>query len=157
MKKTNAARGLDRAGIPYRLVEYDFDEEDLGASAVSKKTGFPLERIFKTLVVRGERTDIFFAVVPGDAKLDLKSAAALTGNKSCELVHLREVQPLTGYQRGGVSPLGAKKSFPVLFDESALLYEEICVSAGLRGLQIVIDPRLLIQAARAKVGPLTRR
>lgn len=157
MKKTNAARGLDRAGIPYRLVEYDFDEDDLGASAVSKKTGFPLERIFKTLVVRGERTDIFFAVVPGDAELDLKSAAALTKNKSCELVHLREVLPLTGYQRGGVSPLGAKKPFPVLFDESALLYDEICVSAGLRGLQIVIDPRRLIEAAGATVGPLAKR
>jgi len=156
LKKTNAARGLDRAGIPYRLVEYDFDEDDLGASAVSKKTGFPLERIFKTLVVRGERADIFFAVVPGDAELDLKSAAVLTGNKSCDLVHLREVLPLTGYQRGGVSPLGAKKPFPVLFDESALLYDEICVSAGLRGLQIVIDPRRLIEAARGTVGPLTR-
>ena len=156
MKKTNAARGLDRAGIPYRLVEYDFDEEDLGASAVSKKTGFPLERIFKTLVVRGERTDIFFAVVPGDAELDLKSAAALTGNKSCELVHLKEVQPLTGYQRGGVSPLGAKKPFPVLFDESALVYDEICVSAGLRGLQMVIDPRRLIEAVRGELGPLRR-
>jgi Cys-tRNA(Pro)/Cys-tRNA(Cys) deacylase len=157
LKKTNAARGLDRAGIPYRLVEYDFDEDDLGASAVSKKTGFPLERIFKTLVVRGERADIFFAVVPGDAELDLKSAAALTGNKSCELVHLREVLPLTGYQRGGVSPLGAKKPFPVLFDESALHYDEICVSAGLRGLQIVIDPRRLIEAAGATVGPLAKR
>jgi len=109
LKKTNAVRGLDRAGIPYRLIEYDFDEDDLGAGAVSKKTGFPLERIFKTLVVRGEKTDIFFAVIPGDAELDLKSAAALTGNKSCDLVHLKEVQPLTGYQRGGVSPLGAKR------------------------------------------------
>ena len=110
MKKTNAARLLDRFGLPYRLVEYAYEENDLGAASVSVKIGIPLERVYKTLVVHGDKTGVFLAVLPGDAELDLKAAAAMTGNKRCELVHLKEVLPLTGYQRGGVSPLGAKKT-----------------------------------------------
>ncbi|MFA0889077.1 MAG: Cys-tRNA(Pro) deacylase [Synergistales bacterium] len=156
MKKTNAARQLDRLGLPYRLVEYAFDENDLGAVAVAEKVGIPLERVFKTLVVRGDKTGVFLAVVPGDAELDLKSAAELTGNKRCEPVHLKEVLPLTGYQRGGVSPLGAKKNFPVIIDLSAFDHVEISVSAGLRGLQMFLNPEDLVCACKATSGALTR-
>lgn len=156
MKKTNAARLLDQLGYSYRLVEYAFDEDDLGASTVAEKIGLPIERVFKTLVVRGDKSDIFLAVVPGDEELDLKAASLLTGHKRAELVHLKEVFPLTGYLRGGVSPLGTKKNFPVLIDESALAFEEISVSAGLRGLQMILSPRDLVSASHAITGKLGR-
>lgn len=156
MKKTNAARQLDQMGFPYRLVDYPFDEKDLGAASVAEKIGLPLDRVFKTLVVRGDKTGVFLAVVPGDDELDLKAVAALTSNKKCELVHLKEVLPLTGYQRGGVSPLGSRKAFPVVIDESALRFGEISVSAGLRGLQMLLDPAQLVLAARAKTGNIVR-
>lgn len=156
MKKTNAARQLERLKISYRLIEYAFDEKDLGAVAVAEKIGIPLERVFKTLVVRGDKTGIFLAVIPGNTELDLKAAAALTENKRCEPVHLKEVLPLTGYQWGGVSPLGAKKNFPVIVDQSALEYEEISVSAGLRGVQMILNPKDLVSASQAAVGDITR-
>jgi Cys-tRNA(Pro)/Cys-tRNA(Cys) deacylase len=156
VKKTNAARHLDLIGFSYRLVEYPFDEDNLGAGSVAEKIGMPLERVYKTLVVRGDKTGVFLAVIPGDSELDLKLVAALTGNKKCELVHLKEVFPLTGYQRGGVSPLGAKKTFPVIIDESAFEFDEISVSAGLRGLQIILDPSRLSEACGAKTGHISR-
>ncbi len=156
MKKTNAARHLDQIGFSYRLVEYPFDEENLGAASVAEKIGMPLDRVYKTLVVRGDKTGVFLAVIPGDSELDLKPVAALTGNKKCDLVHLKEVFPLTGYQRGGVSPLGSKKPFPVIMDESAFDFDEISVSAGLRGLQMILDPANLAEACGATTGHITR-
>jgi Cys-tRNA(Pro)/Cys-tRNA(Cys) deacylase len=156
VKKTNAVRLLDKLGFPYRVVEYDFDENELGAASVASKIGMPLDRVYKTLVVRGDKTGIFLSVIPGGLELDLKAAAGATGNKRCELVHLREVLPLTGYQRGGVSPLGSKKAFPVIIDESSLDYEEISVSAGLRGMQMVLSPSDLVEASHATVGRITR-
>lgn len=154
--KTNAARMLDRLGIPYELLTYPVDERDLSAAHVAEVTGIPLERIYKTLVVRGDRTGVFMAVVPGAGELDLKAAAAASGNKRAEMVHLKEVFDLTGYVRGGCSPLGAKKPYPVYCDESILHHEHVCVSAGRRGEQLSLAPADLIRAAAAAAVPLVR-
>lgn len=154
--KTNAARMLDRLGIPYELLTYPVDERDLSAVHVAEVTGIPLERIYKTLVVRGDRTGVFMAVVPGAGELDLKAAAAASGNKRAEMVHLKEVFDLTGYVRGGCSPLGAKKPYPVYCDESILHHEHVCVSAGRRGEQLSLAPADLIRAAAATAVPLVR-
>lgn len=154
--KTNAARMLDRLGIPYELLTYPVDERDLSAAHVAEVTGIPLERIYKTLVVRGDRTGVFMAVVPGAGELDLKAAAAASGNKRAEMVHLKEVFDLTGYVRGGCSPLGAKKPYPVYCDESILHHEQVCVSAGRRGEQLSLAPADLIRAAAATAVPLVR-
>ena len=154
--KTNAARMLDRLGIPYELLTYPVDERDLSAADVAEVTGIPLERIYKTLVVRGDRTGVFMAVVPGAGELDLKAAAAASGNKRAEMVHLKEVFDLTGYVRGGCSPLGAKKPYPVYCDESILHHEHVCVSAGRRGEQLSLAPADLIRAAAATAVPLVR-
>ena len=154
--KTNAARMLDRLGIPYELLTYPVDERDLSAAHVAEVTGIPLERIYKTLVVRGDRTGVFMAVVPGAGELDLKAAAAASGNKRAEMVHLKEVFDLTGYVRGGCSPLGAKKPYPVYCDESILHHEHVCVSAGRRGEQFSLAPADLIRAAAATAVPLVR-
>ena len=154
--KTNAARMLDRLVIPYELLTYPVDERDLSAAHVAEVTGIPLERIYKTLVVRGDRTGVFMAVVPGAGELDLKAAAAASGNKRAEMVHLKEVFDLTGYVRGGCSPLGAKKPYPVYCDESILHHEHVCVSAGRRGEQFSLAPADLIRAAAATAVPLVR-
>ena len=154
--KTNAARMLDRLGIPYELLTYPVDESDLSATHVAEVTGIPLERIYKTLVVRGDRTGVFMAVVPGAGELDLKAAAAASGNKRAEMVHLKEVFDLTGYVRGGCSPLGTKKPYPVYCDESILHHEHVCVSAGRRGEQLSLAPADLIRAAAATAVPLVR-
>jgi len=156
LKKTNAVRQLEKLGIVYRLAEYEVDLDDLGAARVALKIGMPLDRVFKTLVLRGDKTGVFLCVIPGALELDLKAAASLTGNKRCELVPLREVLPLTGYQRGGVAPLASKKTYPVLMDESSLRFDEISVSAGLRGLQVILRPSDLIRATQAVVGRLTK-
>jgi len=156
LKKTNAVRQLEKFGIAFRLAEYEVDPNDLGASCVASKIGMPLDRVFKTLVLRGDKTGVFLCVIPGGRELDLKAAASLTGNKRCELVPLKEVLPLTGYHRGGVSPLASKKPYPVLVDEASLRFDEISVSAGLRGLQMILKPSDLIRAAQAVVGRLTK-
>lgn len=156
IQKTNAARILDRCGISYELLTYPVDESDLSAVHVAEVTGIPLERLYKTLVVRGDRTGIFMAVVPGSDELDLKAAAAASGNKSAEMVHLKEVFDLTGYVRGGCSPLGAKKAYPVYLDESALAHERICISAGRRGEQIELAPGDLVRAADAVTVKIAR-
>ena len=157
IQKTNAARILDRCGISYELLTYPVDESDLSAVHVAEVTGIPLERLYKTLVVRGDRTGIFMAVVPGSDELDLKAAAAASGNKSAEMVHLKEVFDLTGYVRGGCSPLGAKKAYPVYLDESALAHERICISAGRRGEQIELAPGDLVRAADAVTVKIARQ
>ena len=156
IQKTNAARILDRCGISYELLTYPVDESDLSAVHVAEVTGIPLERLYKTLVVRGDRTGILMAVVPGGGELDLKAAAAASGNKRAEMVHLKEVFDLTGYVRGGCSPLGAKKAYPVYLDESALAHERICISAGRRGEQIELAPGDLVRAVDAVTVKIAR-
>ena len=156
VQKTNAARILDRLGIDYDLLTYPVDENDLSANHVAEVTGIPPERIYKTLVVRGDRMGVFMAVIPGAGELDLKAAAAASGNKRAEMVHLKEVFDLTGYVRGGCSPLGAKKAYPVYLDESALTHERICISAGRRGEQIELAPGNLVRAADAVTVKIAR-
>lgn len=156
MKKTNAARFLDGLGIKYELKEYEVDESNLGAESVADKVGLPPGQVFKTLVVRGDKSGILFACVPGEGELDLKKIAAVSGNKKVELVPLKEVQPLTGYIRGGVSPLGAKKHYPVFLDESANQWPVIAISAGVRGCQILLAAQQLATATRANLHDLVR-
>jgi Cys-tRNA(Pro)/Cys-tRNA(Cys) deacylase len=154
--KTNAARILDSLGIRYELREYAVDEEDLSAESVAVKVGLPAEQVFKTLLCRGDRTGPLFAIVPAGAELDFKAAARMSGDRSVEMVPLREVQPLTGYVRGGVTVLGARKPFPAYADESIELFEVVSVSAGIRGTQILLGPADYLRATNATVGPLTR-
>jgi Cys-tRNA(Pro)/Cys-tRNA(Cys) deacylase len=147
--KTNAARLLDSAGIHYELREYAVDESDLSAPHVAEAIGLPPEQVFKTLVVRGDRTGVLLACIPGSSELNLKALAAASGNKKVELVAVKEVLGLTGYIRGGVSPLGAKKPYPLYLDETAELWDVISVSAGQRGLQMLLAPDDLARAASA--------
>jgi Cys-tRNA(Pro)/Cys-tRNA(Cys) deacylase len=154
--KTNAVRALEELKIDYELREYDVDLEDLSAETVARKIGFPLEQVFKTLVVRGDRNGVCLAVVPGNAELNLKGLAKLTGDRKMELVSLKEVQPLTGYVRGGVTALACKKEYPVYIDETAVLFERISVSAGVRGTQILVRPDDYIKALRAVTGDIAQ-
>jgi len=154
--KTNAARILDALGIHYELREYEVDEEDLSAESVARKVGLPPEQVFKTLICRGDRSGVIFAVVPAAAELDFKAAARLSNDRSVEMVALREVQPLTGYVRGGVTVLGARKDYPAYADETIELFDVISVSAGVRCTQLVLAPSDYLRATKAKTGPLTR-
>jgi Cys-tRNA(Pro)/Cys-tRNA(Cys) deacylase len=154
--KTNAARLLDSLGISYELRSYAVDPDDLAAESVARKIGFPPEQVFKTLVARGDRTGVLFAVVPGDAELDLKALARLTGDRKADTVPLKEVQPLTGYIRGGVTALAAKKDYPVWADETIELFDVISVSAGVRGTQLVLAPADYLRAAGARVGAIAK-
>ncbi len=156
VKKTNAARALDELGIPYSVREYDVDPDDLSAETVAAKIGLPPEQTFKTLVARGDRNGVCFAVVPGSAEVDLKKLAAATGDKKIELVPLKEVQPLTGYVRGGVTALAAKKNFPVFADETIELWDEVSISAGQRGMQILIAPADYLRATAARVADIAK-
>lgn len=150
--KTNAARILDSLGIHYEIREYDVDPDDLTAETVARKIGFPPEQVFKTLVARGDRNGVCMAVVAGDQQLDLKALAHLSGDKKVELVSLKEVQPLTGYVRGGVTALGAKRDYPVYADETIELFDIVSISAGMRGAQILIAPADYLRATKARVG-----
>jgi Cys-tRNA(Pro)/Cys-tRNA(Cys) deacylase len=152
--KTNAVRLLDELGIDYELRAYEVDPDDLTAETVAAKIHLPLEQVFKTLVARGDRHGVCFAVVPGNAKLNLKALAKLTGDRKVETVPLKEVQPLTGYIRGGVTVLGAKKAFPVYVDETIELFEVVSISAGMRGLQVLLAPNQYIMAVRATLGAM---
>lgn len=152
--KTNAVRLIESLGIIYELREYDVDPEDLAAESVAAKIGLPPEQVFKTLLARGDRNGLCFAIVPGNYELDYKALARLTGDRKIELVQLKEVQPLTGYIRGGVTVLGAKKDYPVFADETVELWDVISISAGVRGTQILLAPGDYIQATRATVGPI---
>ncbi|HCY73397.1 MAG TPA: Cys-tRNA(Pro) deacylase [Rikenellaceae bacterium] len=154
IEKTNAARLLDAAGIQYELIPYSYTEDDLSAEHVAKELGENIEQVFKTLVLKGDRTGEFVCVIPGNMEVDLKVAARISGNKNCEMLHLKDLLPTTGYIRGGCSPIGMKKPFPTFIYESALLYEYIYISAGKRGLQIKIDPQALIKFADMKIYPL---
>ena len=154
-KKTNAARILDGLGIAYELKTYAVDESDLSAVHVAEISGLNIEMIFKTLVARGDKTGVIMAVIGGGDELNLKALARASGNKSVEMIALKELLPLTGYIRGGCSPLGAKKNYPVFLDSRALTLDRISISAGLRGMQIVLAPNDLVRAVNATVADLT--
>lgn len=154
--KTNGARLLESLGIPFELREYEVDPNDLTAITVAKKIGMPPEQVFKTLLTSGGPDVYLFAVIPGDTELDFKKLARAAGIRKAEMVSLRDVQPLTGYIRGGVTVFGAKKAFPVFVDETAILFDSISVSAGTRGTQLVLNPEDYLRAAAAKIADLTK-
>jgi Cys-tRNA(Pro)/Cys-tRNA(Cys) deacylase len=156
MKKTNAARILDGLHIRYEIRTYEVDESDLGAEVVAAKIGLPLNRVFKTLVASGDKTGIILAVVPGDSELDLDALARLSGNKKVAMIHQKDLLHTTGYIRGGVSPIGTKKAFPTFVDESALAFDLIAVSAGMRGMQLVLSPHDLLRAVNASTADLRK-
>jgi Cys-tRNA(Pro)/Cys-tRNA(Cys) deacylase len=156
MKKTNAARSLDGLKIDYKLYEYEIDESDLSAERVAKKMGLPPEQVFKTLVARGDKTGVLMACIQGNSELDLKAIAAVSGNKKVEMVHVKEIQQLTGYIRGGVSPIGTKKRYPIFLDESATKFPFISISAGTRGSQIFIAPGDLMKAIDIKLCKIAK-
>jgi Cys-tRNA(Pro)/Cys-tRNA(Cys) deacylase len=155
--KTNAVRMLDELKIAYELCDYEVDPEDLSAESVANKIGLPAQQVFKTLVVKGERTGVCLAVVPGDAEVDLKALAKLSGDRKMELAPLKDVQPLTGYVRGGVTAIGGKKDYPVYLDETAILFDRISVSAGVRGTQILLHPDDYRRVTRATVGEISKQ
>ena len=156
-EKTNAARMLDRMHIRYECIEYEVDEDDLSGTHVAAVTGLPPEMLFKTLVAKGDRTGYVVACVPVAEEIDLKALAAVSGNKSAEMIHVKELQGVTGYIRGGCSPLGMKKQFPTFFDSSVKQLSRVSVSAGRRGTQIILAPEDLIRASGAAVADIIRK
>lgn len=154
VEKTNAARLLDRANIAYELVPYTVDENNLAATHVAEELGEDIATVFKTLVLRGDRTGLFVCVIPGDKEVDLKAAARLSGNKKADLIPMKELLHTTGYIRGGCSPIGMKKPLPTFIDDSCTLHECIYISAGVRGLQIAIAPNDLVRFVGATVATL---
>ena len=156
INKTNVARLLDKAKIAYQLVPYEVDENDLSATHVAAQLGEDVAQVFKTLVLHGDKSGYFVCVVPGADEVDLKTAAKISGNKSCEMVPVKELLPLTGYIRGGCSPIGMKKHFPTYIHQTALEFDKLYVSAGQRGLQIQVSPADLIREARATVSDITQ-
>ena len=155
MIKTNAMRMLTAAGIAFEVLEYEVDESDLSGMHISEQLGFPPERMFKTLVARGDKTGPLVLCIPTCREIDLRRTAALTGNKRIEMIHVKDLLALTGYIRGGVSPIGMKKKFPTWFDESALNFETITVSSGTRGAQLLLDRASLLRFTQAKTADLT--
>lgn len=153
-KKTNAARLLDQQKVPYELIPYEVDEEHLGAEHTAEVLGEPIERIFKTLVLRGDRLGLFVCVIPGAEEVDLKKAAKVTGNKKVEMIHVKELLPLTGYIRGGCSPIGMKKPLPTWFHQSLMDADYVYCSAGQRGLQFRLAPQDLLRAAKGTLADL---
>ena len=154
--KTNAVRVLDTLGVRYELREYEVDPGALDAETVARQIGLPAEQVFKTLVVRGDRHGVCLAVVPANAELDARALARLTGDRKAELVPLKQVQPLTGYIRGGVTALAPKREYPVFVDETAELFDVIAVSAGVRGTQVLLAPADYLAAIHGTVGPIAR-
>jgi Cys-tRNA(Pro)/Cys-tRNA(Cys) deacylase len=154
--KTNAVRLLEARGVAFELRTYEVDPDDLAAESVARKVGLPPEQVFKTLVARGDRHGVCLAVVPGDAALDLKALAKATGDKKIDTVPLKDVEPLTGYIRGGVTAIGCKKPYPVYLDETAELFDRICISAGTRGLQVLIAPADYREMTGARVVPIAK-
>ncbi len=154
INKTNAARLLDKAKIPYQLIPYEVDENDLSATHVAEQLGEHVEQIFKTLILKGDRTGYFVCLIPGANEVDLKKAAKISGNKSAEMIPMKELLPLTGYIRGGCSPIGMKKPFPTYIHHTATNFKEIYISAGQRGLQLLLDPDELVRFVRGETGDL---
>lgn len=155
IEKTNAARLLDRAKIAYELVPYEVDENDLAATHVAEQLGEPIEQVFKTLILKGDRNGHLVCVIPGDREVDLKRAARASGNKSVAMIPMKELLPTTGYIRGGCSPIGMKRRFPTFIDASCERFDHIYISAGVRGLQLRIAPADLIAHTEAVVTELT--
>lgn len=154
IKKTNAARILDQLKIPYEIIPYEVDENDLGATHIAQQLGQPIELLFKTLVLRGDKTGLFVCVIPGAEEVDLKKAAKVTGNKKVEMIHVKELLPLTGYIRGGCSPIGMKKALPTWFHNTIMEHESVYCSAGQRGLQFHLTPADLVRAAKGIIADL---
>ncbi len=154
IQKTNVARLLDKAKIPYELVPYTVDENNLAADHVAEELGEDLNQVFKTLVLHGDRSGHFVCVVPGNTEVDLKKAAKAAGAKKAEMIPMKELLPLTGYIRGGCSPIGMKKLFPTFFHQSVLDFDVIFVSAGVRGLQLKIAPQDLVDYVNASITDL---
>lgn len=155
IEKTNAARLLDRAKIAYQLVPYEVDENNLAATHVAEQLGEPIERVYKTLVLRGDRNGHFVCIIQGDKEVDLKAAAKISGNKSAELIPMKELLPTTGYIRGGCTPIGMKKRFPTFIDTTATTFDYIYISAGVRGLQLKLSPHDLIAFVGATISQLS--
>ncbi|WP_455640719.1 Cys-tRNA(Pro) deacylase [Parabacteroides sp.] len=155
VNKTNVARLLDKAKVSYELVPYEVDENDLSATHVAEQLGENVEQVFKTLILHGDKSGYFVCVIPGAEEVDLKKAAKVSGNKKCEMIPVKELLPLTGYIRGGCSPIGMKKHFPTYIHQSAETFDKIYVSAGQRGLQVLLSPADLIRETRAVVAELT--
>ena len=155
-EKTNAARILDKAKIRYDIITYEVNEDDLSAVHVAGQLNEPVERVFKTLVLKGDKTGYFVCIIPGAEEVDLKKAALISGNKNCEMIPMKELLPVTGYIRGACSPIGMKKHFPAYIHATCLDYEEIYVSAGKRGLQLLMAPKDLVQEIDAIVGLLIK-
>lgn len=156
VKKTNAARILDELGIEYELISFDVDEADLSAERAADDIGMPHEQVYKTLVAKGDKTGVIEACLPAGKELDFKALAAVSGNKSTALVPLKEVQPLTGYIRGGCSPIGGKKKYPVFIYEDAVNHDRIAINAGDRGLLFILDPRDLVKITEATLGKIAK-
>ncbi len=154
--KTNGARLLESLGIAFAIQEYEVDPDDLSAITVAKKINMPPEQVFRTLLTTGGPNQYFFAVIPGDAELDFKKLARAAGVRKAEMVPLKDVQPITGYIRGGVTVFGAKKAYPAFLDETAILFDKISVSAGARGTQIILSPDDYIRATEAQIADLTK-
>ncbi|NEQ32908.1 MAG: Cys-tRNA(Pro) deacylase [Leptolyngbya sp. SIO4C5] len=152
--KTNAVRILDKLGVTYRLLAYEVDPDNLEAESIAAKIALPPTQVFKTLVARGDRAGIYLAVIPANTQLDLKALARLAGDRKTETVPLKQVQPLTGYIRGGVTALAAKKDYPVFVDQRIQQFEQVAVSAGKRGLMIQLAPAAYIEAVKATVGAI---
>jgi Cys-tRNA(Pro)/Cys-tRNA(Cys) deacylase len=157
MKKTNAARILDRFKINYELIEYEVDEADLSAVQLADTAGVPITQVFKTLVLEGDKTGNFVCIIPGGKEIDLKKAAHVSANKKVAMIKMKDLEPLTGYIRGGCSPLGMKKNFPVYIDQSAFEQSFIYISAGIRGMQIKLSPADLMIASKAMNAEVTQK
>ncbi len=156
INKTNAARLLDKSGIPYQLIAYEVDEADLSAIHVAGQLNEPITQVFKTLIIKGDKTGYFVCIIPGAEEVDLKKAAKASGNKNCDMIPMKELLPVTGYIRGACSPIGMKKLFPTYIHETCLNFEYIYVSAGQRGLQIQISPQDLINEVKAEITCLLK-
>lgn len=154
--KTNAVRYLESLGIQYELREYEVDPNDLTAETVAAKVVLPPEQVFKTLLMRGDRNGLAFAVVPGNSEVDAKALARLTGDRRVEMVPLRDVQPLTGQIRGGVTAIGQTRGYPVFVDETIELFDVISISAGVRGTQVLLAPEAYLRAVEGALGPIAR-
>lgn len=154
--KTNAARLLDKEKVSYRLIPYEVDESDLSAIHVAQQLGEPIERVFKTLVLKGDKTGNFVCVIPGEEELDLKKAAKVSGNKNCDMIPMKDLLPTTGYLRGACSPVGMKKTFPTFIQDTCLRFDSIYISAGQRGLQIQLAPSDLLSVVPAVIADLIK-
>lgn len=156
MTKTNVVRLLEAAEIAFRPIEYAVDESDLSGESTAGKLGIPPEQVFKTLVLRGERTGVFVCCIPSDGTIDLRKAARAAGDKKAEMLPMKELLPVTGYVRGGCSPVGMKRRYPLFIDETCVLFDEIAISAGTRGLMVMLSPQALVAYTGAQEADLTQ-